>query len=99
MTLFRATADGSVLLDMGQIGALDNLQASTLCSNLTDDQARNRRILLSAACQAGLVNYGYEWWHYSYGDRVWAFAKEKPVAMYGAVSERSSVGCGPCSLS
>jgi D-alanyl-D-alanine dipeptidase len=30
----------------------------------------------------GFVNYGYEWWHYSYGDRYWACARLEP-ALYG----------------
>jgi D-alanyl-D-alanine dipeptidase len=34
---------------------------------------------------AGLVNYGYEWWHYSYGDRYWAHAGGERAARYGSL--------------
>jgi D-alanyl-D-alanine dipeptidase len=34
---------------------------------------------------AGFVNYPYEWWHYSYGDRYWAFVKGTRPAIYGGL--------------
>ena len=34
-----------------------------------------RRILAGALLSAGLVPYELEWWHWSYGDDVWAAAK------------------------
>lgn len=30
-----------------------------------------------------LVNYGHEWWHFSYGDKAWAYVKRKTNAIYG----------------
>lgn len=47
---------------------------------------RNRRTLTAALATAGLVNYPTEWWHWSYGDRYWAFTTEAPVAQYGPVT-------------
>ena len=42
-----------------------------------------------AATKAGLTNYIYEYWHFSYGDRYAAFWQEedasKRVAHYGSV--------------
>lgn len=32
----------------------------------------NRRLLYHTMRAAGFVNYSEEWWHYSYGDRLWA---------------------------
>ena len=32
----------------------------------------SRRLLYHVMAAAGFVNYGCEWWHYSYGDRQWA---------------------------
>jgi len=29
------------------------------------------------------VNYPTEWWHWSYGDRYWAFVTGAPHALYG----------------
>lgn len=49
----------------------------------------NRLLLLVAAAQAGLVNYCYEWWHFSHGDRYAQFWQEanadKRIAVYDAV--------------
>jgi len=32
---------------------------------------------------AGFVNYPSEWWHWSYGDRYWAFTTGPSHARYG----------------
>ncbi len=45
-----------------------------------------RRLLSSALTAAGLVNYPARWWHWSYGDRFWAFVVRAPHAQYGPVS-------------
>jgi D-alanyl-D-alanine dipeptidase len=46
----------------------------------------NREILCDALTRAGFVNYPTEWWHWSYGDRYWAFVTGAPVAPYGHMS-------------
>lgn len=45
----------------------------------------NRQVLVEAPEGAGLVNYPTEWWHWSYGDRYWAFVTGAPQAIYGTV--------------
>lgn len=47
--------------------------------------AANRAILVSALQPAGLVNYPTEWWHWSYGERYWAFGTGAGFAHYGPV--------------
>lgn len=44
---------------------------------------RHRRILGEGLRAAGFVNYPTEWWHWSYGDRYWAFLTGAPAADYG----------------
>jgi hypothetical protein len=44
-----------------------------------------RIILCTALDAAGFINYPAEWWHWSYGDRYWAFQGSKPAAIYGTV--------------
>ncbi|MFD1722713.1 M15 family metallopeptidase [Amnibacterium endophyticum] len=44
-----------------------------------------RRTLAEALRGAGLVNYPTEWWHWSHGDRYWAWATRSPAARYGPV--------------
>lgn len=86
MALFRKLGEDQYeLLDMGQMGVLwgANTQRKTFSQNTTLAQRQNRLMLLNAAIKAGFVNYGYEWWHYSYGDRVWAMVKGEMHSMYG----------------
>jgi zinc D-Ala-D-Ala dipeptidase len=51
-----------------------------------------RRLLADAMTGAGLVNYPTEWWHWSHGDRYWAFAVRAPVAHYGPVAAEAPAG-------
>lgn len=44
-----------------------------------------RRELAKALDGAGLVNYPTEWWHWSYGDRYWAFVTGADHALFGPV--------------
>lgn len=43
----------------------------------------NRRILYTCMTRAGFVNLPSEWWHYSYGDRVWAYYNNTPALYCG----------------
>lgn len=45
---------------------------------------KNRRLLCDLMEAHGFVNYPTEWWHYSYGDRYWAYHKNQPHAIYGS---------------
>jgi D-alanyl-D-alanine dipeptidase len=45
----------------------------------------NRRLLAAALQAAGFVNYPTEWWHWSHGDRYWAFVTRSRAARYGEV--------------
>jgi len=42
----------------------------------------NRAMLGEALSSAGMVNYPTEWWHWSYGDRYWAFVAGAEHAVY-----------------
>ena len=53
--------------------------------NISSEARHHRRMLAAALEEAGLVNYPTEWWHWSYGDRYWAFVTDQPAAIYGPV--------------
>lgn len=57
----------------------------TGAGNIGAEARRHRDILTAALSAAGLVNYPTEWWHWSYGDRYWAWATARPAARYGPV--------------
>lgn len=56
--------------------------------------AKTGRLLAEALVAAGLVNYPARWWHWSYGDRFWAWVARSPHARYGPVPERDRPPAG-----
>ena len=44
-----------------------------------------RKIMSTVLSKIGFVNYQTEYWHWSYGDRYWAYYKDEPYAIYGSV--------------
>lgn len=46
----------------------------------------NRRLLYNTMTSAGFSNLPSEWWHYDYGDRFWAYYKNRP-AIYSGIFE------------
>lgn len=57
---------------------------STRCSALDDKILKNRKILFEVMSASGFVNYPTEWWHFSYGDRYWAYCVGESSAIYGS---------------
>ncbi|MBE6365564.1 MAG: hypothetical protein E7053_07415 [Lentisphaerae bacterium] len=55
----------------------------TWSKELSINQKRNRFILYNAMTQAGFVNYPLEWWHFCYGDKMYAAYKFEKQAIYG----------------
>ena len=69
-----------------------------LDSPLVSPTVRARRQVLARALRrVGLVNYATEWWHWSFGDRYWAFVTGRLCAVYGpldaAVLPLASLSC------
>lgn len=90
LTLFRVSHGKAELLDMGQFDVIFgvNTQQETFSNNTTPLQRANRLLLLKVATESGLVNYGWEWWHYSFGDRAWAYVKGEKYAKYGLAVDK-----------
>lgn len=78
-------------MDMGPFGVIwgKNTIAPTFSEDLTDVQRNNRLYQIVAATQAGLINYLYEYWHFSSGDRYASFWQEHNTenrkALYGPI--------------
>lgn len=79
-------ADGQEL-DMGTPVDADPETSMGACytaaRNISSQAHDNRQILSDALTAVGLVNYPAEWWHWSYGDRYWAFWTGADHAIYG----------------
>jgi D-alanyl-D-alanine dipeptidase len=71
------------ILDVGQW--LDIKEAAMFdYKGLSKQQREYRDLLKSSMENEGFVNYPYEWWHYSYGDKYWGYVKKKE-AVYDSV--------------
>lgn len=84
LTLFDLATGAAV--DMGS--AFDEASPASYTvalEGLPEDPAhRYRRILFHAMRQAGFSNLPSEWWHYDYGNQLWAFFTQQPHAIFGA---------------
>lgn len=79
-------ADHATPLDMGCEVQEFGDKTATWCSGLTAGQKANRLILLNALAQEGVLNYPPEWWHFSYGDRIWAILQRLEDTLYRPLS-------------
>jgi D-alanyl-D-alanine dipeptidase len=90
------STDGGVELPMGtEVNAApedcDNV-CYTTATGIPPQAAENRRTLVAALTAVNLVNYPTEWWHWSYGDRYWAFESGAVAACYGPVASHTDPG-------
>ncbi|MGM9454287.1 M15 family metallopeptidase [Legionella bozemanae] len=61
---------------------LDDSLSLTASEIISEEAKQNRKIMSQALEAVGFVNYRNEYWHWSYGDRYWAYYKQKPYAFY-----------------
>lgn len=85
-----ATAEGQEL-DLGCAYDDDEIKSGGKClsraENISGEAKQHRAIMFGALFQAGFVNYPFEWWHWSYGDKYWAFMAGRPFAIYDVALE------------
>jgi D-alanyl-D-alanine dipeptidase len=54
--------------------------------SFSDEEARaNRRLLYWLMTDAGFASNPSEWWHFSFGDQMWAKLRNEPEALYAGV--------------
>ncbi|TCS35199.1 M15 family metallopeptidase [Reinekea marinisedimentorum] len=82
------TSDGNEL-DLGCNYDEDEQASNGRCFSFSTDISReaqkNRQVLFNCMRMAGFVNYPFEWWHWSYGDKYWAAVTGASNAIYGAI--------------
>lgn len=64
----------------------DGSIALTASKRISREAQHNRQIMAKALTALGFVNYPTEYWHWSYGDRYWAYQRQMPRALYGTYS-------------
>jgi D-alanyl-D-alanine dipeptidase len=78
---------GGIFDDLTEEAWTDGYERKPAAS-MSDEEARaNRRLLYWAMTEAGFANNPTEWWHYSWGDQLWARLMGQPAAHFG--------GCDP----
>ncbi|MCC6198856.1 D-alanyl-D-alanine carboxypeptidase family protein [Candidatus Nomurabacteria bacterium] len=75
-------------LDMGTSFNDFGEKVHTHSTLISDEQKKNRAMLFELMTNVGFANYPLEWWHYSYGDRMWAAYNEKERCFYGPLYEK-----------
>ena len=78
------TATG-IFVDFGSKLNDDSEKSYLFFEGLTNEQKANRLILLTAMLEADLASCMVEWWHYSYGDQLWAWFYGKEQSLYSPV--------------
>jgi len=85
-----AYSDGT-LLDCGTPYPSEAMSAEwyrkfqMLSDEITDEQKTNRKILRDAMETEDFVWYPGEWWHYCFGDRMWAVYSRQTECFYGPI--------------
>jgi D-alanyl-D-alanine dipeptidase len=72
-------------VDFGSFMNTESKVSYLHAKDITKVQKDNRTILLTAMLRAGFAPTYVEWWHYSYGDTVWAYFYNKKESLYGAI--------------
>ena len=88
VTLFDAE-----LLEVDMGSPIDEISDRSLPNYFASDahpQAlifhRDRQLLNTVMTHTGFVRHPNEWWHFSYGDQLWAWLSNEKTAIYGGSS-------------
>lgn len=71
------------LVDFGSPVNLDEDISFLHYDEITPIQKQNRMLLLTTMLEQGLASTAFEWWHFSYGDEVWAWFYGESDSLYG----------------
>ena len=76
---------GSLFDDPSEVSHRDRFEnLDTAALSFSDEEARgNRRLLHWVMTEEGFAGHPDEWWHFSWGDQLWAKLTGAPAALYG----------------
>ena len=84
--LTLSSSDGTPLAMGGEIDAIGAVSEPQHYACREDSEARcwhqRRQLLAEVMGAAGFAQHPNEWWHYSFGDQLWAWRKGAAVAVY-----------------
>ena len=78
------------IIDMGSdIDQMDDKSKPDFYKNIKSEEAiiwnDRRNLLKEIMVKYEFVQHPNEWWHFSYGDQLWAWKNKKPNALYGKI--------------
>ncbi len=81
--------EGNVV-DMGsQVDQMDETSKPDFYENIVNEEAiiwnSRRNLLREVMNKFGFAQHPNEWWHFSYGDQLWAWKNKKANALYGKI--------------
>ncbi len=78
------------LIDMGC--EIDNMDGKSIPDFYKNSSSKNeviwnnrRNLLKNVMCNSGFSQHPNEWWHFSYGDQLWAWQNNHNKAIYGRI--------------
>ena len=84
--LTLSSSDGTPLAMGGEIDAIGAVSEPQHYAGREDSDAQRwhqrRQLLADVMGAAGFAQHPNEWWHYSFGDQLWAWRKGAAVAVY-----------------
>ena len=76
------------IIDFGtKVHDFDNFKSYIYYPKIKEFEHNNRILLRKVMMQAGFAPYDGEWWHFSYGDREWAYYYNKKKYLYPQVNK------------
>lgn len=83
---------GSIFDDISDISHTSYFEENQNPKSFTVTEAlKNRRLLYHLMISEGFSSHPKEWWHFSYGDQMWALISEKQKALYGYAGNKFDV--------
>ncbi len=81
--------DGNIV-DMGSnVDQMDETSNPNFYENIKNEDAiiwnSRRNLLREIMTKFGFAQHPNEWWHFSYGDQLWAWKNKKANALYGKI--------------
>ncbi|MDC2974764.1 D-Ala-D-Ala dipeptidase [Prochlorococcus sp. AH-736-K09] len=78
------------LVEMGsEVDQMDETSNPDFYANIKNEEAiiwdNRRNLLRDIMTKFGFAQHPNEWWHFSYGDQLWAWKNKKENAIYGKI--------------
>ena len=78
------------LVEMGsKVDQMDETSNPDFYANIKNEEAiiwdSRRNLLREIMTKFGFAQHPNEWWHFSYGDQLWAWKNKKASALYGKI--------------